>query len=386
MLSVHRRLPIVLFHAAALLLASQSPLVLSQAVTPTSIKIGQTLGLTGARQVESNEVLLGARAYLDRINRDGGVHGRKIDLVTLDDGSDTKRAETNARELQRQGILAYFLTRGTPPTEAVAKISQAHKIPLIAPSTGAMSLHKPPQRYVFNVRSTYQSESRAIVKHGAFVGQKQFAIILVDDSFGADVKAGLDEMARELSLPEVAAYPFDAKGNDPKGAAAKFLATKPHAPAVVIAAATKAAVPAIKALREGGYTGQIYCLSNLSNETFNQALGNAAHGTAITQVLPRVNGVSPLAKQFRADMRGIKDGRPSYGTFEGYIAAKVLVEALQRAGKTLDTESLVTALESMRDYPISDVDNIHLNFSATNRTGTAYVDLTVLDRNGKVLY
>src|SRR3990167_10016644 len=135
------------------------------------LKIGQTTGVTGAVAATVKESSLGAQLYLDATNAKGGVNGEKIELITLDDKFDTKLAAANARELieQRQ-VLALFMSRGTPHTEGIIPILDQHGVPMIGPSTGAMTLHKPLRRHVFNVRATYQREAEKAIAHLASQG------------------------------------------------------------------------------------------------------------------------------------------------------------------------------------------------------------------------
>ena len=138
-------------------------LVLALAVSAAShaqILIGQTAGFSGQVAAGVKETTDGALLYIDAINAKGGVNGQKIELISLDDKFDPKLAAENARTLiEDKNVLALFLNRGTPHTEAILPLLDKHGVVLVAPSTGAMVLHQPVRKYIFNVRATYQREA-----------------------------------------------------------------------------------------------------------------------------------------------------------------------------------------------------------------------------------
>jgi hypothetical protein len=141
------------------------------------IFIGQTAGFTGAVAAGVKETTDGAKLYFDTVNGRGGVNGQKIELVSLDDKFDLKLAGENARKLiEEQNVAALFLTRGTPHTLAVIPHLDKHGVALVAPSTGAMVLHQPVSRHVFNVRATYQPEAEKVITHLASMGITRIAV------------------------------------------------------------------------------------------------------------------------------------------------------------------------------------------------------------------
>ena len=155
------------------------------------ILIGQTVGVTGPVAATVKEAVEGARLYIDSINAKGGIRGEKIELITLDDKFDPKLAAANASTLiVEKKVVALFMNRGTPHAEAIMPLLAEHEIALVAPSTGAMVLHKPVNKYIFNVRSSYQREAEKAIAHLHTLGIKRIAVVHVDDSFGADAFGG----------------------------------------------------------------------------------------------------------------------------------------------------------------------------------------------------
>ncbi|MBY0466189.1 MAG: ABC transporter substrate-binding protein, partial [Burkholderiales bacterium] len=135
------------------------------------IRIGQPSGFTGSVAAGVKENTDGARLYLDALNAKGGINGQQVELVSVDDKFDPKQTVALATDLiDKQGVVALFLNRGTPHAEALLPLLAERKVPLIAPSTGAMVLHQPVNPWVFNVRATYQREAARAVEHMAGLG------------------------------------------------------------------------------------------------------------------------------------------------------------------------------------------------------------------------
>ncbi|MEO6016991.1 MAG: ABC transporter substrate-binding protein, partial [Polaromonas sp.] len=155
------------------------------------ILIGQTAGFSGPVGAGVKETTDGARLYIDATNAKGGVNGQKIELISLDDKFEPKLAAENARKLiEDQHVVAMFLTRGTPHTEGMIPLLEKYNVPLIGPSTGAMVLHQPVRKNIFNVRATYQREAEKAITHLHSMGITRIGIVYADDSFGADGVAG----------------------------------------------------------------------------------------------------------------------------------------------------------------------------------------------------
>jgi ABC-type branched-subunit amino acid transport system substrate-binding protein len=144
----------------------------------SQILVGQTAGFTGIAAAGVKETSEGAKLWIDAVNARGGVNGQKIELISMDDRFDPGLAASNARELiEARNVVALFLNRGTPHTEAILPLLEKHAIPLIAPSSGAMVLHEPVKKYVFNVRAPYQREAEKAVTHLRALGIYRIAVV-----------------------------------------------------------------------------------------------------------------------------------------------------------------------------------------------------------------
>ena len=144
------------------------------------------------------ELTAGAKVYFDHVNAKGGVHGRKIVLESTDDGFDPKKSPDVFKKLiEEKKVFAMFLSRGTPTNEAAYPVLEAAKVPLIGPSTGAMSMYNPPRKYMFPVRASYHSETFKIVPQLMNMGINRIALLYVDDSFGKDGLAGVQQAMKD---------------------------------------------------------------------------------------------------------------------------------------------------------------------------------------------
>ena len=261
------------------------------------IVIGQTAGFTGPVAGGVKETSDGAHLYIDSINAKGGVNGEAVELVSLDDKFEPKQAEANARELiTKRNVVAMFLTRGTPHTQAVVPLLNEHHVALIGPATGAMAMHQPVQPYVFNVRSAYQREAERAVRHLSLIGLTRIAVLQVDDSFGSDVIIGAQAGFAATDKKPVSIEKFDRAQKDFGAIAARV--AKEDAQAVLFIGSGQIVADGVAALRAAGSRAQIVTTSNNASADFIRQLGANAHGTIITQVFPYERSLgTPIVKE-----------------------------------------------------------------------------------------
>lgn len=350
-------------------------------VSDNSILLGQTIGMTGIIAGPVKEMNEGAQAYFNMINREGGVHGRKILLRTLDDKFDPVLAATNAETLiKRDRVFALFQSRGTPHTEAILPILASNKVPLIAPSTGAAIFRKPVNPWVFNVRAKYQDEVTKGVEHFTTLGLNNIGLLHVDDSFGHDGLEGFNNAmkARKLLPAIIAKFPREAPNYDTT--AEEILSANPNA--LIIVSSAKNTVEIIMAIRKRSSTIQIMTLSNNSSQAFVKGLGPEGVGVIVTQIMPAPHTLStPLGQEFRNAAK-LTNVTMSYAAMEGFVSAKVLVEGLRRAGRKLTREGFIHAMESMQR---TDFGGLMVSFDPHRHSGSEFVELTMIGKNGKFL-
>ena len=344
------------------------------------ILIGQTVGVTGSAAATVQEASQGASLYLDHVNATGGVGGQKIELLTLDDKFDTKLTLDNARVLiEQKGVLGLFMTRGTPHTQGILPLLEQHGVPLVGPSTGAIALHKPVHKYVFNVRAPYQHEVEKAISHLNTLGIKRIGVVHVDDTFGSDALAGAMSGFKANQLEALFVEKFDRTKPDFTALAPRVAQKQPQA--VVFVGTGAAVVDGIKALRGAGVTAQIVTLSNNASGGFIKALGDSARGVVVTQVLPSERSLNyPLVKEAMdlAKAKNLPDLTPAM--LEGFVSAKVLVEGIKRAGPKPDRTKLQAGLESIKKL---DLGGLELSYSATDHSGLDFADLAIIGADGR---
>lgn len=360
-------------------------LVLALAVLAASaqgqIRIGQSAGHSGTVAISVKEATDGARLYFDAVNARGGIGGQKIELISMDDKFDPKLTLPNTKALIEQGVIAMFLNRGTPHTEAIMPLLLQSQTPLVGPSTGAMSLHQPVHPYVFNVRATYQREAEKVVMHLGTVGVQRIAVIQVDDSFGADAATGALRGFAALKSKPVVHEKYDRTKPDFGPIIPKVMAA--DAQAVLYLGSIAHVIDGMKALRAAGSKAQMLTLSNNASGGFVKALGPIGRGVVVSQVFPSERSLAvPIIKEATdlARAKGMNGLTPAM--VEGFAAAKVLVEGLKRAGKSPTRASLTAALESLRRV---DIGGLEISYSPNSHTGLDYADLSIIGPDGRFM-
>ena len=351
-------------------------------VSDTEIMLGQSVALTGPAAELGIEMRNGAAAYFTELNAAGGVNGRKITLTTLDDGYEPDRAVANTKKLiDELKVFALFGYVGTPTANAANPIFTAAKVPFFGAFTGAESLRNPVNRYIFNVRASYFDETEKIVEHLTSLGMKNVAVFYQNDAYG---KTGLDGVERALARRnlKMTASATVERNSVAVTEAVKFLAPKEPDVIVMISAYTSIAA-FVREAKKARYHGQFYNVSFVGSVALSKALGNEGHGVGISQVVPFPYSASiPLVRDYQAAMKKHQRGELSFSSIEGYLAARVLADGLKKAGKTLTREGLVDALETMNNV---DIGGFNVNFSKTSHSGSKFVELTIIGREGKFL-
>lgn len=346
------------------------------------LRIGQPSGFTGSAAAGVKENTEGAKLYLDAVNRQGGIHGQPVELVTMDDQFDPATTAKVGRALiTEQHVLALFLNRGTPHSQALLPVLAELHVPLVAPSTGAMVLHDPVNPWVFNVRATYQREAIRAVKHLASLGMARIAVLQTDDSFGADAAAGADKGFAATGLKPALLQKFPREKPDFADLAAKVKAS--DAQAVLYIGSSGSVASGVKALRVAGLTLQVVTLSNNASEGFIKLLGEHARGVIVTQVFPNERAMNyRLIKEAQELAKAKGLGGVSPAMLEGFAAAKVLVEGLRRAGPKPTPSGLRDALEGIQKFDLGGLD---VSYSATDHSGLDFADLSIIGSDGKFM-
>ena len=349
----------------------------AQGVTDNQIVLGQSVALTGPAQQLGLDMQLGANLYFNKVNAQGGVNGRRIVLKTLDDGYESARAAENTRKLiNDEKVFALFGYVGTPTSQASLPIFTQARVPFVGPFTGAELLRTPVNRYVFNVRASYYDETEAIVQHLTAMSLSKIAVFYQNDAYG---QAGLDGVERALkrrNLQVMAKGTVERNTVDVKKAVDGMVKADPQA--IVMISAYKSCAAFIKEMKKAGKNPTVWNVSFVGSKALAKELDKEGRGVQISQVVPFPwDSTVPVVKEYR---RAMEEGKHEigFGTLEGWIAAKVMVEGLRRAGRKLDRESFVKAMESMNDL---DVGGFKVSYGPQSHNGSKFVDLTIISKD-----
>jgi len=351
-------------------------------VTPTTILIGQSAAFTGPAQALGTDMRAGAMAYFEAVNAAGGVNGRRIELRSLDDGYEPDRAAANTKKLIDDGVFLLFGYVGTPTSNASKPIFTAARVPFVGAFTGAESLRSPLNRYIFNVRASYFDETEKIV--GQLVGQTidRIAVFYQNDDYGKAGLAGVERAMQRRDMKIVATGTVERNTIDVAAAVKAIGKADPQA--VVMISAYKSCAAFIKAMRAAGYNPQFMNVSFVGSKALAAETGPAGRGVGVSQVVPFPWNIgTPVVKEYQQLFAASsKKEEYSFTTFEGFLAAKVLVEGLRRAGNDLTRERFITAMETFRDL---DLGGFWVTFTPSNHNGSKFVELTVIGKDERFL-
>jgi ABC-type branched-subunit amino acid transport system substrate-binding protein len=373
--------------AAGLALAAAAAGAQAQSVPgvgANSVVFGQSAPLSGANAELGNDIRNGALAYFKRVNDAGGVHGRKLELVTLDDVNQVPRAEANTLELvEKRKVFALFgyasATLSRPALPIVAK----HNVPFLAPFTGADPM-RVFNKNVYNMRASYADELEKIVEHYLTLGSKRFSIVHYDDVVGKENLTAVERALKKHNLTpaSVAAFKDRAKP-DIDGGVKSVAQGQPDV--VILTTLYKATSDFVKVSRKSGLNAQMVSNSFPGASPLAKELGKDGAGVAVSQVVPPPTQRSvPVVREYQdAISKHLERKEFSFTSLEAYISAKVAVEALKRAGPRPTRESYMQALDGMKQF---DVGGYVVSFSPTNHNGSTQVEMTVIGGQLKFNY
>lgn len=370
----------ILVLAGALLVASAAAL---SANDPSNdeVKLGMVNVQTGPAAGLGKGMRSGAEAVFAHVNAQGGIHGRKITLVVADDGYEPDRAvDETLKMIEQQKVFALFGFVGTPTANAVLPIVKELDVPLVGLFTGAMTLRQPVSRQVFNVRASYDDEAEMLVSHFLAKGAKTVAVFYQDDGFGQAVLGGTERALKRRNMTVAARSTFQRNTVAIKAGLAAMLDAKPDA--VVMVGPYTPLAAFIKEAHAAGLTAQLGTVSFVGTDSLVAKVGNDGNGVVISQVVPfPADADLPVTRECR-DLIARHGGGEALGfvNFEGCISARVMVAALEKAGKALTRARLVEVLQSMSGV---DMGGLAVTFSAERHQAFDKVFLTHIE-NGKI--
>lgn len=369
-----RRAPIVVAFAALVCACA------SAMAAPEPVVIGQSLPLTGAGFPVANRVLAGARAQVERVNASGGILGRPIELVTLDDGGDPQRVAANVRTLVRQhGAVAIVNCLGERACLQAAQVTGELHIALLGPMSGALQLRAPEVRHVFSTRPDDTREADALARQLQSIGISR-AVVLADDSEPTRAEALVAALQR--AGQQVVRVKTDVRG---ESLAAAFQDIAKSAPQALVVSLGYEALDALDRLPLAARAGVPLTIATLSSAGLTQ-LTHLFRDRMIgyTSVVPNLDVTRlPLVRALQRDADAFIG--PEAATFEGleaYINLRVCAEALRRAGPRADGQRLAEAMESLGTL---DLGGFLVVFGRDRHHGSDFVEIGMRGRDGRQL-
>lgn len=360
----------------------------SHAAAADDVVIGQVVPLTGLFKIVAEDYLAGGQAYFASINAAGGINGRKIRLVVKDDANLAEKSLQLTLDLiSQEDPVALYGYIGTPNVLGLLKnnVLADAGIALLGPWSGAPELREPNNPNLFHIRASSADETARMVEQLYTLGIRRIAMLYQDDPFG---RAGLAGAQGAMSkkggkLLVSVGYPRTTP-EDMEGAAATIARENPDA--VILAATSVASSAFARKLRATGSRARLFNMSSVSFKSLLQNLGeDMARGIGIAQVMPFPYApTTPVAREFQEAMaKHNPTARISHASMESFVAAKVLAEAIRRAGPKPNRQKVLAALNQMKSY---DAGGFRIGFTPDDHRGSNFVEITVIGQGGKLMH
>lgn len=354
-------------------------------VTSTQILFGSSLALSGHASYLGTQTLHGALSYINHVNEQGGIHGRKIKIIAYDDGYDPPKCVKNTLKLiDEDKVFGLFCYAGTPTSVQIIPVVQKAQIPLLGLFTGARILREPVKRYIINVRASYYEETAAAVKH--FVEDlhlRKVAVFYQNDAYGLDGLTGAELALRKYDLKPVATGNYIRGTMDLESGLEKIVASR--AEAVVMIGTYDPCAKFIRLAREKGFNPIFHNVSFVGADELARKLGKHGEGVLISQVVPPPEEriLLPAAQDYgRLLAKYFPEDVPNFVGFEGFINARILIEGLRRSGRDVTREEFIDAIESLERYFVGI--GAEVDFGPDDHQGLDQVYFTVI-KNGKLV-
>src|SRR6476646_4429566 len=365
---------------AAFLSLPNTPLHAEDGVFKDKILFGQVAALNGPAQALGQGMREGILAAFEEANRADGISGRKLELKSIDDSYEPEKTiEATNKAIKEDKVFALVGAVGTPTSKAGQPIATAAKVPFIGPFTGAEFLRNPFNRYIVNIRSSYFQETEAWIEHlTTDLGVTRIAILYQDDAFGLAGLAGVKKAMAKRNMSLVAEGTFKRNTTAIKSALLEIMKGEPQA--VVTVGPYKPIAEFIKLARQLKFDPVFVAISFVGSDSLAQELGSEGAGVVVSQVVPFPGDKSlPVVVSYQSALAAVNEkSKPGFVSLEGYLAGRLVVEAIKRIPGEPTREAFLDVIER---EPF-DLGGMKLTFSATQNQGSTRVYFTVLQSNG----
>jgi ABC-type branched-subunit amino acid transport system substrate-binding protein len=352
-------------------------------ISAREIVVGHDVDLSGAIAVRMKTLIQAADAYIEKVNKAGGVHGRLIRVVRTDNGNKADKTKENVKKLvETDGVFTMWGISGTGNVGVALPYLTEQKVPLIGSTSGADPYYVKPHAMLFNLKAGYSDEIRRMVAHLHDTYVTKVAIVYTDNGFGKEALKTAQAAAKENNLEVLGIAAVKEDASDAAQAVKPIAKLNP--PAVLLLTLAGPAPKVVEEyVREATMRPQFFALSIVASDSLYKAIGEKSRGIIVTQIVPFPwdrNIMLVREYQDTVGAKGVTDFSPT--GMEGFILAKSLVEGLQAAGKNPTREGLVQAFEQMRD---KDLGGMKMSFSPTNHNGSRLVEITMIGKGGKLV-
>ena len=347
-----------------------------------SVVFGQSAAFKGPAAALGLGMRQGILAAFEEANAEGGVNGRKLDLVSYNDGYEPDKAIENTKKLlQVDNVFALIGEVGTPTSKAAQPIASDAGVPFIGPFTGAEFLRTPYKRTVINVRASYYQETEAMVEHLVTdLGVSRIAILYQDDSYGRAGLGGVKRALEKRNMELVAEGTYKRNTTAVKRAVLAIRKGKPEA--VIMIGAYKPCAAFIKLAKKVGVKAKFLNVSFVGSKALAKELGDAGDGVIVTQVVPFPEDQSvPLVARYEAALKAVNPlAEVGFVSLEGYTVGRLVIRVLGELGQTVTRAGFLDKFAEIGKF---DLDGVTLTYGADDNQGMDRVFLTVIQSDGR---
>lgn len=357
------------------------PALAEDGVTADTITFGQAAVLEGPASALGLGMQLGLNAAFNEINAKGGVHGRKIKLISANDGYEPDRAIAATKKLvEEDKVFGLIGPVGTPTSAAAQPIATAAKVPFIGAFTGAGFLRNPKLDNVINVRASYDAETEAWVKHlTEDLKVSKIAIFYQDDAYGRAGLSGLKKAMDKRKMEILAEATYERNTVAVKSGVLALKRAEPEA--VVIVGAYKPVAEFIKLSRKVNFNPVFVNISFVGANALAKELGPEGNGVIVSQVVPFPGDTSlKVVADYHAALKATDaKAEPEFVSLEGYLVGRLAIAALDKMGKDVTREGLIKVIKETGKF---DIGGLPMTFSAEKNEGLDKVWMTIIQGDG----
>ena len=350
-------------------------------VTDDQVLFGQSAAFSGPAEELGTNMRLGIRAAFHEANRAGGVHGRSLELISLDDSYEPEKAVTNTLQLiEDERVFMLMGAVGTPTSRSATPVSVSAGVPYLAPFTGAEFLRTLGPENVINVRASYNQETEEMVERlTEDLGITRIAVMYQDDSFGRAGYQGAVDALRRRNMSPVGIGLYTRNTTAVKTALLDIERSLPEA--VIMVGAYEPVATFIRWARHIGMDVQFINISFVGSNALARELGPDGAGVFVTQVVPFPNDLSqPVVRTYRSALSSYDPSAlPGFVSLEGYLAGRLAIAGLEGCGRELTRQCF---LDSLTTPDMIDLDGFQLGYGKDDNQGSDTVFLTVLGPDG----